>query len=166
MFTLTDDFRRELNKMYSELSSKMTQIAVALTHRIFQVDAGWYSGHEHELPDGTWQIDSFPVPVISVKGFSEIHIEPAEVTVTARLKRDDALALDMGIFGGIPVEVFGVEHYYDTYYRPGGSVDAMREAIRASDEREIGFAFSFPFDKPAREYYDFCKLLRRKGFYY
>ena len=166
MFEMTEDFRRELNEMYSELSAKMGRIAAALTHRIFQIDAGWYSGHEHELPDGTWQIDSFPVPVISVKGFSEIHIEPAEVTVTARLKRDDALALDMGIFGGIPVEVFCVEHYYDTYYRPDGSVDAMREAIRASDEREIGFAFSFPFDKPAGEYYDFCKLLRRKGFYY
>lgn len=101
-----------------------------------------------------------------MKGFSEIRIEPAEVTVTAKLKRDDALALDVSVFGGIPVEVFGVEHCYDTYYRPGGSLEAMCEAIRASDDREIGFAFSFPFDKPAEEYYDFCKLLRRKGFYY
>ena len=166
MFEMTEDYRRELNKMYSELSSKMMQIAVALTYRIFQIDAGWYNGHEHELPDGTWQVDRFPLPVISVKGFCEIHIEPGVVTVTARLKRDDALALDMSIFGGIPVEAFGVEHYYDTYYRPGGSVDAMREAIRASGEREVGFAFTFPFDKPAEEYYDFCKLLRRKRFYY
>lgn len=166
MFEMTEDFRRELNEMYLELSTRMSRIAGALTHRIFQIEAGWYSNHEHEMPDGTWQIDYFPVPVISVKGFSEVHIELGEVSVTAKLKRNEALALDMGIFDGIPVEVFGVEHYLDTYYRPGGSVEDMREAIRASDEREICFAFSFPFDKPADEYYDFCKLLRRKGFYY
>ena len=45
-------------------------------------------------------------------------------------------------------------------------MEALKENIRACQEREIGFSFSFPFDVDGQKIYEFVKLLRREGFYY
>ncbi|MBD5501886.1 MAG: hypothetical protein HDR10_11920 [Lachnospiraceae bacterium] len=46
------------------------------------------------------------------------------------------------------------------------TIDCLKENIRISDEKEIGFSFVFPFDVRGKQIFEFVKLLLREGFYY
>ena len=163
---ITEQEKQRMNEIYFALSTKQAQLFHGLYHRVFELSTGFYNGHEHQAPDGTWQTDYYPIPVISVKGFCDVEISPDGISVTTKKKRKDALDYSFEKLKGYSYEAFGVEGYLDTFYRDGMTVAEMKENISHSKEREIGFCFSLPWDIDGEAMYEFAKLLRREGFYY
>jgi len=163
---ITEQEKQRMNEIYFTLSTKHAQLYNGLFHRVFQLSSGFYSGHEHQTSDGTRQMDYYPIPVISVKGFCDVEISLDSVSVTAKMKRKDALEYSFKKLESYSFEAFGVDDYMDTYYRDGMTIAEMKEGIAHSREKEIGFCFSFPWDVDGETMYEFAKLLRREGFYY
>lgn len=157
---------KEINAAYYRLEMKQAEIAHALFHRIFELESGWYNGHYHKGEDGNWFRESYPIPVICVKGFCDIEIQFDKISISTKLKRDVALAYSFEKFSGYEFEAYGVENYLADFYHAGQTVLEMKENIRTSDEREIGFSFVFPFDIEGKQIREFVKLLRREGFFY
>lgn len=156
----------EINAVYYHLETKKTEIVQALLHRIFQLESGWYNGHYHKRDDGDWERESYPIPVVGVKGICDIEIQFDKITVSAKLKRDTALGYSFEKFSGYEFEAYGVENYLADFYHKGQSIKEMRENINACKETEIGFSFVLPFEIEQKQLFEFVKLLRREGFYY
>ncbi len=163
---VTKEFIDQLNAEYHQLEMKQAQITHALFNRIFEIETGWYSGHFHENDNGGWNRDSYPIPVMSVKGICDIEIDFEAVSVSTKLKRKRALEYSYTEMSRYSFEAFGVEDYLCTFYKSGQTIEQLKSNITNSDEREIGFAFSFSFDVDEDTIYKFVKLLRREGFYY
>lgn len=155
----------EINAAYYGLELKQAEIAHALFHRIFELRSGWYSGHYHKGNNGNWFRESYPIPVIGVKGFCDIEIPFDKITVSTKLKRNAVLAYSFEKFSEYEFEAYGVEDYLADFYHPGQTVQELKENIRACDEKEIRFSFVFPFDVEGKQIFEFVKLLRREGFY-
>lgn len=156
----------EINTAYSHLEMKQTELVNALFHRIFELDSGWYNGHYHQDEAGNWFRDSYPIPVIGVKGLCDIEISFDKISISTKLKRKEALAYPFEKFAGYEFEAYGVEDYLTDFYQPGQTVQDLKENIRVCDEKEIGFSFVFSFDVEGKHIFEFVKLLRREGFYY
>ena len=155
-----------LNEAYSGLEAKHNEIIRALTHRIFELNSGWYNGHYQKNPDGKWVRDAYPIPVITVKGLCDIEIQFDRISVSTKLKREMALEYPFGKLLDYEYEAYGVEDYLSDYYHPGQSVQNLKDNVSASSEAEIGLSFSFPLEVTGQELFGFVKLLRREGFYY
>ena len=160
------EFLNEINAAYYHLKMKQAQIVHALFHRIFVIEFGWYNGHYHKNENGDWSRESYPIPVVEVKRFCDIEISFDKISVSTKMKRDAVLAYSFEKFAGYEFEAYGVEDYLADFYHAGQTVQEMKENIRACDEAEIGFSFTFPFDIEEKQIFEFVKLLRREGFYY
>lgn len=157
---------KEINAVYHRLEMKSTQITHALLQKTFELKSGWHNGHYHKGDDGSWFRESYPIPVIGVKGFCDIEIQFDIISVSAKLKRDAALAYSFEKFAGVEFEAYGVENYLADFYHAGQTVQDMKTNICDCDETEIGFSFVFPFDIDEKQIVEFVRLLRREGFYY
>lgn len=151
---------------YGRLEQKQSELFCALVHKGFDLESGWYNGHCHRGDDGNWFRESYPIPVISVKGICDIEVPFDAITASAKLKKDAALAYPFETLSGYEFEAYGVEDYLADFYRAGQSVRELQENICTCDEKEIGFSFLFPFDAEAAQILKLVELLRRKGFYY
>lgn len=158
--------RQMLNEAYSILEAKRNGIIRALTHRIFELESGWYNGHYQKDRDGKWVRDAYPIPVITVKGLCDIEIQFDEFSVSTKLKRDSALTYSFDKLMNYDFEAFGVGDYLSDYYHPGQTIQNLKDNIGASSEAEIGFSFTFPFKASESQILEFAKFLRREGFYY
>ena len=158
--------RESLNEEYSGLEEKHNEVIRALTHRIFELESGWYNGHYQKDSNGKWVRDAYPIPVVTVKGLCDIEIQFDRISVSAKLKREMALEYPFDKFMDYEFEAYGVEDYLSDYYHPGQSVQDLKDSIRASSEAEIGLSFLFPRDVTEQKIFEFVKMLRREGFYY
>lgn len=158
--------QNELNAVYNRLEMKQGEILYAMHHRVFELKTGWYNGHYHRDENWEWSRDSYPIPVVEVRGYCDIEIQLDAIFVTTKLKRDTALNYSFEKFSAYAFEAYGVEDYLAEFYHAGQTIQEMKANIRASEEKEIGFSFSLPFDVEREHLYEFVKLLRREGFYY
>ena len=156
----------EINIVYYRLESKQAELVRALSHRIFKLKSGWYNGHYHMDETGNWFRESYPIPVIDVKGLCDIEIPFDKITISTKLKRNAALTYSFEKFAGYEFEAYGVEDYLADFYHSGQTLLELQKNIRACDEKEIGFSFVFPFDVDGEQIFEFVKMLRREGFYY
>ena len=163
---MNQELFHEMQRFYDRLETRSGQLFHALFHRVFELEVGWYSGHYHKMEDGNWTREAYPIPVIGVKGFCDIEVQPDHISVSTKLKRSSALNYSFVKFAEYDFEAYGVEDYLADFYPPGQTIEELKENIRACQEREIGFSFSFPFDVDGQKMYEFVKLLRREGFYY
>ena len=156
----------EINIVYYRLESKQAELVRALSHRIFKLKSGWYNGHYHMDETGNWFRESYPIPVIDVKGLCDIEIPFDKITISTKLERNAALTYSFEKFAGYEFEAYGVEDYLADFYHSGQTLLELQENIRACEENEIGFSFVFPFDVDEMQIFEFVKLLRQEGFYY
>ena len=163
---MNKELLKEINAAYYRLEMKQAEITHAPYHRIFELESGWYNGHNHKGEDGNWLRESYPIPVIGVKGFCDIEIQYDRISISTKLKRDVALSYSFEKFSGYEFEAYGVEDYLTDFYHAGQTVHEMKDNIHACDEKEIGFSFAFPFDIEGKQIFEFVKLLRREGFFY
>ena len=110
---------KEINIAYNRLEMKQAEITHALFHRIFELESGWYNGHYHKGEDGNWFRESYPIPVIGIKGICDIEIQFEKITISTKLKRDMALAYSFEKFSGYEFEAYGVEDYLADFYHAG-----------------------------------------------
>ena len=157
---------KEINIAYNRLEMKHAEITHAFCHRIFELESGWYNGHYHKGEDGNWFRESYPIPVIGIKGICDIEIQFDKLTISTKLKRDMAVAYSFEKFSGYEFEAYGVEDYLADFYHAGQTLQEMKENIHACDEKEIGFSFVFPFDVEGKQIFEFVKLLHREGSFY
>lgn len=155
-----------LNQVYQRLEFKGISLANGLRHQIFDPRINYYSGHYRRQEDGSFAMDYFPIPVVEVKGYCDVEINLDCVTVTGKLRREDALSQSYEKLSKYEFEAYGVEDYTGDLYVPGMTIQQLKENIRKHPEKEIGFSFRFDFDVDGDAMYDFVKLLRREGFYY
>lgn len=155
----------EINAAYYRLEQKQAEIVHALLHRIFELESGWYSGHYHKGDSGNWFRESYPIPVVGVKGLCDIEIQFDKISVSTKLKRDMALVYSFEKVAGYEFEAYGVEDYLADLYHSGQTIQDLRDSIRACSEKEVGFSFVFPFDIEGKQVFEFVKLLRREGFF-
>lgn len=158
--------RENLNKIYCPLHTKAAEIFSRFRRHVFETELGWYNGHYSKDENGQYQPDYFPIPVISVKGYCDIEIGFEQITVSAKLKRDEALSYSFDDVKDAPFEAYGVEDYLADYYNSDMTVEQLHENIKNSDEKEIGFSFVFDYNVDKDTLFDFAELLRREGFYY
>lgn len=163
---ISQDLLNEMNAAYRRLEQKCGELVCVLNHRVFAVESGWYNGHYQKNADGKWARDAYPIPVIAVKGLCDIEIQFDRISVSTKLKRDVALAYSFDKLTEYEFEAYGVEDYLSDYYHPGQTVQELKDNIKASDEAEIGFSFTFPFEVDGKQIFEFMKMLRREGFYY
>ncbi len=163
---LSSDFLNEMNKVYFQLEQKRAQVIHALTHRVFTLESGWYNGHYEKDKNGEYRMNHYPIPVVTVKGFCDIEIGFDSLTISTKLSRQTALEYSFEKVSRFPFEAYGVEDYLTDYKTDGVTIEQMRENIKESREKGIGFSVSLPPDLSEDELYEFVKLLRREGFFY
>ena len=156
---------RELQGFYARLETRSGQLFHALLHEGFELETGWYSGHYHKSDHETWVRESWPIPVIGVKGFCDIEVQSDQISVSTKRKRSAALHDTYEKFAGYAFEAYGTEDYLADFYHSGQTIEELKENIRACREREIGFSFVLSFDIEDRQICEFVALLRREGFY-
>ena len=157
--------KQQLNEIYYPLDLKQAELN-ALFRRDFRLESSWYNGHYHKDETGNWCRESYPIPVIGVKGLCDIEIPFDKISVSTKLKRDAALGYPFEKLAGYEFEAYGVENYLTDFYHPGQTAQDLRENIRACNEKEIGFSFMFPLDRDGKQIFEFVKLLQQEDFYY
>lgn len=159
---MTADFLRQMNAVYEELEQKAWRVRKMLHEKGLEFEYGWFNAHYRRNTEGEWQRDAYPIPVIGVKGLCDIEMQFNSISVSAKMKKEAALAFDYEILAGYVFEVFGVEDYLCDFYLPGQSMKEMKVHIAASNETDIGFAFTVA----ENELMNLVDFLRQQGFYY
>lgn len=159
-------FLQNINKEYARLEHKRRELCSALIHPHFIMQSGWYNGHYHKDASGAWCEEYFPISVIRMVGLCDIEIGFEQLSVSTKLTRSASLKYSFEKFASYQWEAYGVQDYLLDFDHQGQSLDAMKEAIAASQEREIGISFAFPFDTDTKELYAFLMLLHQEGFFF
>ena len=129
-----DKIMQEINKAYYVLDKKRAEIIHALSHRMWELESGWYNGHFHRKPNGDWERESYPIPVVTVRGLCDVEIGFEKITVTAKLKRRQALAYSFNKFTDFHFEAYGVENYLNGIAKMLGNRIAPPWCIGADQE--------------------------------
>ena len=153
--------RSQLNEIYKKLDEKAKDIS-----KLLHCDFGYYNGHYYKTKSGKYEMDYFPIPVISLKGVCDIEIASNQISVTTKLTRDMAISYDFEKVKSYSFEAYGVENYLDDFYLVGDTINDMVEKIKNSREQHIFFSFNFPFEVAASVVCEFIKLIRNEGFFY
>lgn len=161
---MDQELLKEINAAYYRLEMKQAEISHAL--RSFELESGWYNGHYQKGDNENWLRESYPIPVIGVKGLCDIEIQFDRISISTKLKRDAALAYSYEKFAGYNFEAYGVKDYLADFYHYGLTIPELKKKIRACDETEIGFSFDFPFTVEGVQLFELVKLLQQEGFYY
>ncbi len=162
---ISQKLQEEINVAYDLLERRQTELVRALRQEGFSTVSGWYNGHYHKTENGGWRREAYPIPVVTVKGVCDMEISFDGISVSAKRKREAALAASYEDLSGYAFEAFGVEDYLRDFYQREMTVAELKSNIAQSSEEEIGFAFPFPMDVGEGEILALVKLLRRDGFY-
>lgn len=138
----------------------------ALRRSRFSCSTGYFNGHYHLNEAGTYQMDRFPIPVISVADLCDIEIDLERTSVTTKLTKDNAVRFDYQRLAGKAFEAYGVEDYLADYYAQGDSIETLIGNIVQSKEDNIGFSFYFERNADVKEVTDFVAFLGAQGFFY
>ncbi len=152
--------RSQLNELYKKLDDKAQEIS-----QLLHCGFGYYNGHYHKNTAGNYEIDYFPIPVISVKGLCDIEIELSQISLTAKLSRETALSYDFEKLKSYNFEAYGVDNYLDDFYLAGDTTSVMIDKIKASREENIFFSFCFPFEVTADIVCSFVNFIGKEGFF-
>ena len=151
--------RSQLNELYRNLDSKAQEISKCLC-----CDYGYYNGHFHKNASGNYEMDYFPIPVVSLKGVCDVEIDFDCISVTTKLTKEKALCYNFEKLKNYNFEVYGVENYLDDFYVLGDTLGDMIEKIRNSSEENIFFSFYFPADTPVDAVCKLVNFIKQEGF--
>lgn len=163
---ISENLLEEINAAYSQLEARRMSVYFTLFRRMFQLEYGWYNGHYSRGEDGEWVKDSYPIPVVSVKGLCDVEISFTGITLTTKMRRTQALEYSFEKFVNYDFEAYGVVDYLNDYRSKGESIEEFKKNLKGTKEREIFITFTIPEDMIDEKLYNFAKLLKREGFYY
>lgn len=157
--------RSLLNAYYAPLEQRRKRMQSALSAE-FPITAGWFNGHFRRDAANQYEMDFFPIPVVSVTGVCDVELHFDTISVTTKLRREKALSCDLTLFEDVLFEAYGVEDYLYDFRTEGTPVEEMRANIRRSSEQEVFFSFAFETDVQMDVIVSFVKQLIGCGFYY
>ena len=140
--------REELNSFYKALLDKVKTIMDKFKGSPFKVSYKMVSNHYSKNDNGVYEMDYYPIPIITISTLADIYLNVNEITVASILKRDDSLKLDYTIFSGYFMEAYGVKDFDLDFYTKGSTLDSMKKKIEESNEIEIGHSFTFGINEP------------------
>ncbi len=143
------DTWESLNGIYEPLYRQVKALRTRLVKEGFAVTWEWHAFHSTRRND-EYNLEYFPIPVLTVEGVCEIGLEPDHIFVEGTLAREQALGFDWASVGR-PFEVCGVEDYLDPLYGPGLSLEELPGQIAASGESAFGLRFTLPANCGAEE---------------
>lgn len=160
--------RGELNAIYQRMEAKCREVCAAFVkvRSQFRISSAYFGGHYARNAQGSYEMDYFPIPVVTVKGLCDIEIGLEGINVSTKLKREAAIAFDYKQLVGQEFEVYGVEDYLNDFYRHGDCIETMLGRIKESEEKDIGFSFPFARETDGDQLYRFALRLKQWGFYY
>lgn len=153
--------RCHLNKIYEKLDKKAHEVCHIL-HSSF----GYYNGHYSKNQCGDYEIDYFPIPVISIQGLCDIEIGLEQISVTAKLTREKAVSYNYEKVKDYSFETYGVEDYLNDFFIAEDTQESMIEKILKSKEENIFFSFYFSYDAETVIICEFVKFIAKEGFFY
>jgi hypothetical protein len=160
--------KNELNNIYKKLETKSNELSSPFKkiHKVFDYKVAYFSGHYSKNENGSYEMDYFPIPVITIVNYCDIEIGLNGISLSTKLKRTDALNFDYQKLKDYQFEVYGVTDYLSDYYTEGNTIEDLVKNIQLSQEHEIGFSFKFDEAIQAEDLYKFVLLIRKKGFFY
>lgn len=173
----TEATKSNLNKIYGELIEICNEICKRLSISKKDFEWGFFNNHYHKNAAGVYLSDNYPIPVISVTGLCDVEIDIDGVSVSAKIKKDDALKLDLEMLAtsNPHFELYGVENFTNDFYTDGISLTEAKKLIFQSQENEIAITVYLQnnfhseylqnklYTKKILETVDF---LEKRGFYY
>lgn len=160
------NFREQLNDFYKKLDDKAEQIKNILIKNGFQAEKKYSNGQYNKNAAGEYVKEYFPIPVIEVKDLCEIEIVGMRINITSMTNIDNAIHFDYSKISEYYYEVYGVVNYLSDYYKNGEELSVLFKNLGASEEQEIGFAFSLADDIKEDKILSLVNLLKSNAFYY
>ena len=159
-------YANKLNEIYLKLDTRKRDILSKLSRNKGEFDFtyGYFNGHYVRNESGGYEMNVYPIPVISVQDLCDIEIDLDNVCISTKLSKQNALSFNYDKVAYLEFEVFGVEDYLTDYYLPGEEISTLLQKIRNSEEIEI--AYSFIFDESFIKVCDFLVFLKQNQFYY
>ncbi|HZU87274.1 MAG TPA: DUF3201 domain-containing protein, partial [Anaerolineaceae bacterium] len=106
---------QDLNRVYQPVYEQMKSILKELKAQGYPCEWGFYNQHSIKQA-GTWVLEYYPIPVITVKDVCEIGLDMDHTFIECKLKREMALAFDFSFFNKYKYEVYGIEDFLNDFY--------------------------------------------------
>lgn len=150
-----------LNEIYKALDNKAHELS-----NLLHCGFGYYNGHYSRSTSGDYEMEYFPIPVLTVENLCDIEIGLNRISITTKLSRDAALSYDFEKIKTYDFEAYGVENYLDDFYITGDTMDSMIEKMMQSKEKTFFFSFYFSYEAVSDIIGEFVAFLRENGFFY
>ena len=159
--------KNNLNEFYRKLCNKAQSLRSPFISAIekYNCKMGFFNGHYSKNEDGNYEIEYYPIPVISIIGCCDIEVGIDKISISTKLSRNVAETFDYSLLKKYEFEAYGVENYLDDYYTNGMSMDDFKQKIKASNEQAIGFSFLFD-ELDENGVYTFVDFLVKNRFFY
>ena len=128
-----------LNRIYKPLYNHTKELITLLKTYHYEYKWGYYGQH-YFRQEGEWQLEYYPIPVITIKNICDIGFDLTHTFIECKLSREAALELDYGVFKQYKFEVYGVGDYLNDFYNDKLLIDKVHDRIRGSKEQEIGIS--------------------------
>ncbi len=162
-----EGMREQLNRLYRSLDERAHEFVIEMTklHGDFKIESGFYNGHYHKNSEGNYQPDSYPIPVIGVKGLCDIEIDFDGNSITSKLSKEQIISFDWSILEKVRFEVYGVNDFLRDYGddRSAGEISG---SVQNSEEKEFFVSFYYPVSESGENVLKLLRKLQKNGFYY
>ena len=130
-----------LNDIYKPILEKADEISRELQESGYTAKIDFYNNHSVKI-DGSLVTESFPIPVITIKGIGDIGIDIDSVWFEAVLPKEKALALDYSsIAKRYRFEVYGSQDYLSDIYNEQVAISDIVPGIENSTESDFCIQF-------------------------
>jgi len=159
--------KTELNAFYQDMEYRANRIFGQFTTlRSKPAELRYYSGHYTKNDSGDYQMDYFPILVLSIQGLCDIEFHTDQIQITTKIKKSEIHKLDFKTLNPYSFEVYGLKDYTSTYGNNQTPVESLIQTIDHSNETVVVFAFSFSNDIEPIKIKSFTHQLERLHFYY
>lgn len=159
--------KRELNEFYKTLHNKAQNLILPFisVHEKYNCVMGFYNGHYSKNDDGIYEMEFYPIPVISIKDCCDIEVGLDTISISTKLSRHEVEFFDYSLLEKYKFEAYGVENYLDDYYTEGSTIEEFIHKVKKSKEQNIGFSFLFD-SLDGNQLYAFVEFLLKNKFFY
>ena len=159
--------KTELNEFYRNLYTKAQSLRNPFTSTSgkYKCSMAFFNGHYSRNDSGQYEMEYFPIPVISIIDVCDIEVGIDTITVSTKLSRFEAEAFDYSLLQKYKFEAYGVNNYLEDYYTNGSTIADFIQKVKHSNEESIGFSFTFN-NLDEDRVYAFVEFLSANKFFY
>lgn len=130
------DINDILNNFYDDYNDK----AISLTKLLSKTYKSSYSYTTK------YNNESYPLPVISVKGLCEIILNEYEIDINTKISKSNLLKINFNDFKDYDFDIYSPYDYYNDLYEKGMSNKELKDKIKKTNYKNFGLTFIVPLD--------------------